>query len=659
MDWIDPRRAAATLQSEEKLESESKPKPQKGGKGRDASAKLKPMSKQVSAALSQPLEVWSSAYDHALAKLKWPSGVSLENSFLWSAVMQEQAEVLVRAGMSAKKLATIVSEDPPRFDTGDDQSPSDAEQVNPLAEVIGLMDQPLESTAFGWINTADAFPKSALGVAALGWHLPDHARRPGNEWLTQWMQLVIERMITYTPDLEESVICHLVLQCEMPLLLGLATSTSQRTAVHEASRAMDNLAEYLERSADAPAPWLAHGATYLRAALACVVRCRVLANALGLRKLFPPQQRALAGLLQHAARWARPDGTQLLAAGTLAPRSKAMWEALVMQCKKTKALQNIMHSSGLLPVTGNQDNAKDKDKGKAKNKSLARKLPPLTLYCDDAAGVVMQSDWRKKGSRCAIDFSDTEICLEVLGPKGKPILAGEWTVNVQLEQQAQLQLDEWSEVCWFSDDDVDFLELEAKFGQHALVQRQALFFREDRMLLLGDALLCDQAGEWSIRSRIPLAGDARFEPTKKTTEGFIVTPGGARCLTLPLHLPEWRREVSRGSLMAEDDVLVSQQQFTGKRWYSATLISLCNASAKQPYTWRRLTVGDDLRIVGADEAVAFRAQMGEKQWIIYRSLTQPKRRTALGMHTVSEFYAGRFDTETGNADTLLEVEPTS
>lgn len=641
MDWIDPRHTATAMHLDEQSEVAATGKRRKGRKAEVASRKLKPLAKQVTAALSQPLEVWSSAYDHALAPLKWPAGVSAETSFLWSTVMQEQAEVLVRAGMSAKKLATIVAENPAH---------SDEEKASQLADVFGLMAQPLESVAFGWINSADAFPKSALGVAALAWHLPEHAGRAGNEWLTQWMQLVIERLVSYTPDLDESVVCHLVLQCELPLLIGLATSASQRTALHEASKAMDNLAEYIERSEETPAPWLAHGATYLRTALACVVRCRVLANALGLRKWYPPQQRALAGLLKHAARWARPDGTQLLAAGTTSPRSRAMWEALVKQTKNPKSLQAAMHYSGLLPQPADSPHV---DKGKY------CKLPPLTVYCDDAAGVVMQSDWRKKGSRCAIDFSDSEICLEALGSKGQAVLAGEWTVRVELDNQAQLQLDEWSEVCWFSDDDVDYLELEAKFGQHARVQRQALFLREDRMLLLADALLTDQAGLWSVCSKIPLAGDAQFTRAEKTTEGFIVTPGGARCLTLPLHQPEWRRQSVDGGLQADGEILTSRHQVNGQRLYAATLISLCNSHAKKPYTWRRLTVGEDLRIVGADEAIAYRVQIGKAQWLLYRSLTAPKRRTALGMHTLAEFYAGRFETDGGDADTLLEVEPTS
>ena len=89
------------------------------------------------------------------------------------------------------------------------------------------------------------------------------------------------------------------------------------------------------------------------------------------------------------------------------------------------------------------------------------------------------------------------------------------------------------------------------------------------------------------------------------------------------------------------------------------MISLRGAHAKKPFTWRNLTVGEDLRIVGADEALAFRVQIGKQQWVIYRSLAQPVRRTALGMHTLSEFLAGRFDTDDGNFDPLLVVEANS
>ncbi len=642
MDWIDPRYSIANDPRDSKTEP-----PASGKKGSSKSEKSrprklnkpnKPLASQVGAALAQPLEVWTAAFGHALDSLKWPNGTSLESTLLWSTVMQEQAEVLVRAGVSAKKLAAIVSER---------NGQTDLPPTDQLADVIGLMDQSLERRAFQWLDTSDAYPYAALGVAAVGWLIPEHAARPSGEWLTQWLQAILDRIASFTPDPDESVLCSLVLRCEMPLLIGVATTASKRTALVEASKAMDNLAELLECSEDTPAAWLAHGATYLRAALASVLRCRVLANALGLRKWFPPQQHALAELLKHAARWARPDGTQLLAASQLAPRSKAIWEALIKQTRSPQSMMDTMSLAGLI-----SPQVKERTK-----KLKPKKLPATTFFCEDAAGAVMLSDWRHKGSRLAVDYSDTQICLEVLGPKGQPIIAGEWTAHVDLDGQSQIQLDEWSQSCWFSDEDVDYLELEAKFGQHARVQRQIMLFHDDRWLLVADALLCDEPGNWGLTSRLPLAADATFEGDPKSTEGAIQTHRGARCLTLPLYLPEWQRQLSGASLSSDSTSLIARHESSGRsRLFSPLLISLCNRHAKKPFTWRRLTVGEDLRIVGPDEATAYRVQSGKDQLLFYRTLAPPLRRTALGVHTLAEFYAARFNAADGDVETLIEVE---
>lgn len=637
MDWIDPKLAVATKAAPKRGKSRIK---DKRGKRFQVTKASKPLKKQVTAALAQPMEVWSSAYDHALGKLKWPTGCTAEHSFLWSAVIQEQAEVLVRAGMSAQKLASIVSEQ---------DATTKRQQAEQLAEVVGLMDQSLESLAFHWLESADAYPDSALAVAGMAWHLHEHAARPGNEWLVQWLQNCLESMANYEATADTSALGHLVMQCELPLLIGVATSASKRTAVREANMAMDRLAELLEQSLDTPAPWLLHGATYLRSSLASVFRCRVLANSLGMRKWYPDQQKALESLLVHAARWCRPDGTQMLAAGNAAPRAKAMWRALVAQSKNSKKLSATLCLSGI----------GEGKRGEVRRTVSPARLPALSHYSPDACGASLQNDWRQRGCRLAIDFSDANICLEALGPKGESVLAGEWTAHVEVDGQAQLQLEEWEEVCWFSDDDCDYLELEARFGTRARVQRQAILLREERLLFLADALLCEQAHDLKLKSHIPLATDCKFQPAKKSTEGTL--QGEAfNLLTLPLFLPEWRRALSqadnRNALTASDDDLLINAEGHARRLYTPMLISLCNSHAKQAFTWRQLTVADELRIVAADEAQAFRVQIGRDQWFFYRTLDKAVRRSALGMHLMSDFYSGRFDYETGELDEIIEVE---
>ncbi len=639
MDWIDPRYTEADDSSQmTKAKGKEKRKP-----------RVKPFHSQVAAALSQPLEVWSAAYGHALMRLKWPAGCSLESTWLWSAVIEEQASVLVRAGVPARKLATLLTEttetaEPTETTSSTDEKPKiDAEQES-LASVVSLMDKSLETLAYQWLDTADSSPSAALGIAAVAWHLPEHAQHPAANWLTQWLQDVVDRVTKYKPDEEDAVLCHLVLQCELPLLICMTTAGSKRIVQTEASKAMDNLALLLERGEDKAYPWLVHGATYLRAAVASVLRSRVLADSLGLRKFFPPQQKALGVILKHAARWSRGDGTALLGAPQVAPRSKAIWDAVVKLAKSPKPLVAALDCVGIKT-----------DRHVDLKKITNGRLPAISHYCDQAGCATMQSDWRHKGSRFAFDFSDNEIYIEALGPKGQPVLSGEWGVHVELNGQREMQLGDWEEVCWFTDKEVDYIEVEAKFGQHAKVQRQAMLFRKERLMVLADALIANEDGNWLLRSSLPLAHGTTFEAAQKTREGFIHLRGDRRCLVLPLHLPEWRRSLAPGRFEATDDQLHATVETTKARCFAPVLISLSNDHAKKPFTWRQLTVAENLEVVQRDVATAYRIQIGKDQWLIYRTLAPAARRTALGMHTLSDFFAGRFDDD-GDLETLVEVE---
>ncbi len=645
MDWIDPPSATVSDQDSAVSGRAAKSKKRRS-KNKSKKGDAKPLAAYLSTALAKPIEAWSAEFGQSLAGLRWPAGCSLESTFLWSAVIQEQAEVLGRVGVPPQKLFDLFGADLFEPELG----------WAALDEADSLdRDHSLESTAFRWLEFSSEDASSALGLAGLAWHIPQHAGRPGNVWLTQWLQLVCDQMAIYEPADDASILCPLVMQCELPLLIGLTATEAAGLAAKETNRvevgrAMDFLAEYLEGSDDNPAPWLVHGATYLRAALASVLRCRLLADRLGLAKWYLPQRKALAGLLKHAARWSRPDGTALLGAGKKVPRAKSIWSALAAEAKKSPSLTAAMTLSGI---------------GEGKRSEVRKtvkpfKLPALTCYSEAASGACMQSDWREKGCHIAVDFSDSNICIEALGPKGEPVLAGDWLAHVERDGQAELQLGGWEAVCWFSDDDVDYLELEAQFGQAARLQRQAVLLREERMLFLADALLADDDATWAIQSSLPLALGCEFKPAKKTTEGFLRTSTGARCLTLPLFLPEWRRQLSMLttpiSLGASGEELIARAESTAGQMFMAICIQLEDANPKQQFTWRALTVGEDLRIVKPHEAVAYRVQIGLQQLVIYRSLTPATRRTALGLHTMADFYVGRFDADEGEVDTIVEVE---
>ncbi|MCC6511977.1 MAG: hypothetical protein IT423_22960, partial [Pirellulaceae bacterium] len=501
-----------------------------------------------------------------------------------------------------------------------------------------------------WLDEADREADSALGLAAFAWQLPEHARRSGNTFLGPWLQDAADRVAKAKCDPDDSVLCELVLKSELPLLLGTVTGAGKRSLFVEAFEAMDNLALLLEQAEDQPARWLAYGASYLRASLGSVLRCRIMADALGLRKFYAPQRAALETLLQHAARWTRAGGSNLLGVPGLIPVVEAHWEALAKIARKSKSLTAVMTLSDLT--------TRELKRKEAKALVVPSQLPPLTHYCDTARAVSMQTDWFKRGGRMAIDYSDSPLAMEIIGPKGATLLSGRWPLQVELDGQAQLQLDDWEEVCWFSDDEVDYLEVEAKFGDNCCIQRQMMLFREEQLVMLADALIGDREGKWSMQSSLTLGPGVRAEEAVATRESWLITPSGQRCLVLPLAQPEWRKQLCNSKLTYENQTVTLRATTSASRLYSPWLLSLKPSHADKPMTWRQLTVAEDLTIVPASTAVAYRVQIGREQWLIYRTLAEATRRTALGMHTIYDFFAGRFDGDTGDVDTLVEVEAT-
>jgi hypothetical protein len=620
MDWIDTEQTAK--------QDESVSSSKKSGKSKKAFN----LQKQLAATIAQPQDVWGAAFEHSLAGISWPKSCNAEATWLWSTVIMEQAEVLVRAGLSAASVAKCLSD-------------SFNDETKCMAVVSTLMNDSLESRCRQWLEEADAYPHAALGVIATIWNLPEHANREESRWLSSWLESVNDRAAEYQLRQEDCLLSNLVFHCELPLLFGLLTATSRSAAQTNASRAMDDLAEYLENSEDHIGSWLAHGATYLRAALGCVFRSRVIADHLGLRKWYPPQMKSLSVLLTHAARWSRIDGTQLLAQGQSSCAAHPIWNALCKQASVSKSIRRTLVLSGLLD--GSRTDAKSINESR---------LPPVTCNDEEASCTLMQRGWKHRGPRVAVDFSESNVLIETVGSKGSPILRGEWTSTVERDGKKQLQLAGWEQLCWYSDDDVDYLEIEAKFGEDAKVQRQIMLVRDHRLLFTADALLCEQDGNWTMSSTLPLARGIEFQRCGKNTEAKL-TSSKASTLALPLYMQEWTTSLSSGSFSTDGNSISIRNSCAGiRRLYSPVLLSLCNRHSKLPYTWRQLTVAEDLKIVARDQAVAYRVQIGNEQYAFYRNLATVRRRSFLGVHSLCEFFAGSFDKDSGEADTLIEVE---
>ncbi len=277
----------------------------------------------------------------------------------------------------------------------------------------------------------------------------------------------------------------------------------------------------------------------------------------------------------------------------------------------------------------------------------------------EAAGMaVLRPGWAESDARLTVNYGERRLRTELA--RGRALLwSGDWQPELRLDGELLEPTSPWKNVCWVSDDDADYLELEQKLSGGARVQRHVLLAREDRFLFVADAVLCKRPAAIVYRGMTPLTQGVRFAAADETHEGFLTSPAGHRrhALVLPLALPEWRSAGPRGEGLAVQDgtLELRQSAIASRALFAGLFIDLALRRIARPATWRRLTVAEDRRIVPGHLAVGYRVQVGARQWLFYRSLGRRGSRTLLGHHLVTEFLAARFN-RAGRVEPIMEIE---
>jgi hypothetical protein len=348
-------------------------------------------------------------------------------------------------------------------------------------------------------------------------------------------------------------------------------------------------------------------------------------------------------------RLSRTDGSQMLSADRAGAWNPALFAAAGRLVKR----RAIVAAERL-----------SRPRDRRSDKKLAAPKAIWPAASAEAAGVaLLRTDWRRSAARLAVSCDANATLLELAVGK-HTLLRGLWSLDVQLAGETAEFTSNWDQICWVSDSDVDYLELEAKLTGGMRVQRQLLLARDDRFLLLADGVLApeDAGGPIDYRATLELADGVRFQPAAETCEGHLATTKPStdeaiepRALVLPLALPEWRSAARMGELSAGERMLELRQRARGRGLFAPLFFDLDRRRLKKPFTWRRLTVAESLAPVADDVAVGQRVEVGKLQWMFYRSLAARTPRTVLGQHLASEFLAGRFH-RSGEVDRLLEVE---
>ncbi|WP_146534527.1 hypothetical protein [Rubripirellula reticaptiva] len=300
-------------------------------------------------------------------------------------------------------------------------------------------------------------------------------------------------------------------------------------------------------------------------------------------------------------------------------------------------------------------------------------LPETMWHDSDSKLAIMLPEWDVQKSRTHIDYSGEHVLIEIFAGRNK-VIDGAWHSTIEIDGEEQRPTGTWSEICEYTDDDVHYIELEQPWTGGILLQRQVMHVREDRCIHLADAIVpdpdhaapdsaaLDNTGVGtddfrSIRymSRIPMAENIEADPEPETREVFL-NDGRRSAMVLPISAGEWRVGPTAATLKtSEDGHLVFASEGKG-RLYCPLWIDCSQRRFKRKRTWRQLTVVDNLRLCRNDEAVGYRIQVGSEQWMIYRTLGEPKTRSVLGKHLIADFFASRFDPTYGDHDAIVTVD---
>jgi hypothetical protein len=283
--------------------------------------------------------------------------------------------------------------------------------------------------------------------------------------------------------------------------------------------------------------------------------------------------------------------------------------------------------------------------GHKKHKSL---LP--VFQSDQSRLACLRSDWSPRANRILVCHQGRFPSLEMT-VGGATLFAGDWQIDVRVDGQA-VQPADWECVCWQSDDDGDYFELQAR-SAGLRIERQIFLSRTDDFAIFADALVAEANARIESTSRLRLTEDCAAMAQTRTRECRVLT-AGAPVRAFPLALNWSRVEGATGHLSAAEQSLEVTQHGIGAL-YAPLALDWNPHHRRSPATWRRLTVAVDGAAVPHSSAAGFLLEVGPSKWLLYRSLCPTlEPRSVLGQHTMYETVMGPF--VRGDLEPVIQVE---
>ncbi|MCA9039011.1 MAG: hypothetical protein KDA65_01550, partial [Planctomycetaceae bacterium] len=280
------------------------------------------------------------------------------------------------------------------------------------------------------------------------------------------------------------------------------------------------------------------------------------------------------------------------------------------------------------------------------------------------SGVSSQSDWAELAllrSNWALDADTILVAHSGITPRvemsiaGNKLFQGDWDADVRIGGQKQKLTGEWECACWFSDREVDYLELALTISEDISVNRQLVLSRKDHFAIMMESVL--HAGDQQVElfSRLPLAEEVQALPDQMTRE-WRLTAGSSPVRLFPLDEPQFKTHKTDGEVSCRNGVLEQHQQGMGAA-INALYLDWHPRRNRERVDWRTLSITENRRLVPPGEAFAARIRFKNRQWLVYRALKSgwDWPRAVLGLHTNYETVIGRMDSK-GDIIPLVNVE---
>ena len=296
-------------------------------------------------------------------------------------------------------------------------------------------------------------------------------------------------------------------------------------------------------------------------------------------------------------------------------------------------------------------------RGETTKPGIAPRRAPLEIcigpvnQSDDAGWAVMRTHWGAHADRVTVTHDQPAMNVEFT-VQGQPVMDGEWYSEITIGEKTTPFHGDWYCVCWQTDEDADYLEMQLFIRGVVRIERQILLSRTRQFCMIAESLGDIKGEGFSYRTRLPLVEGIQSTTSSKTRE-VQLTAGGIPLRVFPVTLPQQNVISTPGRFGAD---FRFETTGSGSAWYNPILIDWSPTRRTAEATWKSLTVAEQQKVLKPEIASGHRVKVGNQQWLIYRSLRQSiEPRSVLGHQTRYETVIGAVEAN-GDITPLMLVE---